>query len=121
MRLFGGWDLSSADRETGIARAGYARGVPMGGELLPESGKRGAPTFLVEALRDPREAPPERMQIVKAWIEDGHARERVYDVASEPRGASREAGSLTHRGCFDPQGRLTSLRAFFDLSGARPL
>ncbi|MBW1883921.1 MAG: DUF3604 domain-containing protein [Deltaproteobacteria bacterium] len=62
VRLFGGWQLSQADLETGMVQAGYARGVPMGGE-------------------DPLEAPLERMQIVKAWIQDGKARERVYDVA----------------------------------------
>jgi hypothetical protein len=36
----------------------------------------------LHALRDPREAPLERLQIVKAWVgPDGRARERVYDAA----------------------------------------
>ncbi len=87
VRLFGGWDLSSADLESGIAASGYARGVPMGGEIASDAtgstGARSTPplTFLVEALRDPREAPLERIQIIKSWIQDGEARERVYDVA----------------------------------------
>jgi hypothetical protein len=81
VRLFGGWDLSRADLESGIARAGYARGVAMGGELATDPGADAAPAFLVEALRDPREAPLERIQIVKAWVEEGEARERIYDAA----------------------------------------
>jgi len=32
-------------------RQAYARGVPMGGDLLPSKGK--APSFLVWAVRDP--------------------------------------------------------------------
>jgi hypothetical protein len=87
VRLFGGWDLSSADLESGIAQAGYGRGVAMGGELATDPGERAAPTFLVEALRDPREAPLERIQIVKAWVEEGEARERVYDAACAGGGA----------------------------------
>jgi hypothetical protein len=81
VRLFGGFGLSPADLEAGLARVGDAGGVAMGGEL--EAGPAGgpAPTFLVEALRDPLEAPLERIQIVKAWVERGEARERVYDVA----------------------------------------
>lgn len=81
VRFFGGWDLATADLESGIARAGYARGVPMGGELELASGETAAPSFLLQALRDPREAPLERMQIVKAWVRNGKAQERVYDVA----------------------------------------
>jgi hypothetical protein len=81
VRFFGGWELSSADLEAGIVQAGRARGVPMGGELAAASGTTRAPTFLVHALRDPREAPLERLQIVKAWVHEGRARERVYDVA----------------------------------------
>jgi hypothetical protein len=84
VRLFGGWDLTRADLEAGIAERGYERGVPMGGELGELSrvlSDATAPSFLLEALRDPREAPLERMQIVKSWIADGVAHERVYDVA----------------------------------------
>ena len=81
VRLFGGWQLSQADLKTGMAQAGYARGVPMGGELGRAVVGMASPTFLIQALRDPLEAPLERMQIVKAWIQDGKAREGVYDVA----------------------------------------
>jgi hypothetical protein len=53
VRLFGGYDFTDADAQTREpAVAGYAKGVPMGGDLAsaPE-GK--APSFLVAALKDP--------------------------------------------------------------------
>lgn len=52
----------------------------MGADLTtaPEGG---SPTFLVEALKDPNEAPLERIQIIKGWMDDGEAREQVIDVA----------------------------------------
>ena len=94
VRLFAGWELAQADLETGMAQAGYARGVPMGGELGRAIVGVASPTFLLRALRDPLEARLERMQIVKAWIQDGIARERVYDVAC---GDGRAPDAETHR------------------------
>jgi len=82
VRLFAGFELASADLASGIAAAGYERGVPMGGVLPVRADEERPAVFLVEATQDPREAPLERIQIVKAWIgADGKARERVYDVA----------------------------------------
>ena len=79
VRLFAGFDLSSEDLGDEMARRGYAKGVPMGGEL--EGGPAGkAPTLLAQALRDPREAPLERIQVIKGWIEHGIAREKVFDI-----------------------------------------
>ncbi len=60
-------------------RQAYAHGVPMGGDLLPARGK--APKFLVWAVRDPSSGFLQRAQVVKGWIEDGVAREQVFDVA----------------------------------------
>jgi len=57
----------------------YNRGVPMGGDLLPAKGK--VPSFLVWAVRDPSSGYLQRAQIVKGWIENGVAKERVFDVA----------------------------------------
>jgi hypothetical protein len=82
VRLFGGWDFGAAEcalPHDDMVRAGYDRGVPMGGELtdLPAGA---APAFLVHAARDA--IPIERVQIVKGWYTaDGRMRERVYDVA----------------------------------------
>ena len=40
-----------------------------------------APSFLIWAARDPNEGWLQRMQIIKGWVEEGQAREQVYDVA----------------------------------------
>uniref|UniRef100_UPI00286DA278 DUF3604 domain-containing protein n=1 Tax=Sandarakinorhabdus sp. TaxID=1916663 RepID=UPI00286DA278 len=59
---------------------GYARGVPMGGELKP--GKGGAPRLLISALKDPEGANLDRVQVVKGWIDSqGKTHEQVFDVA----------------------------------------
>jgi hypothetical protein len=83
VRFFGGWDYTAADAKSRyVAEAGYAKGVPMGGDLskAPAAGK--APTFLVAALKDPVGANLDRIQIIKAWVDaSGQAQEKVYDVA----------------------------------------
>ena len=51
----------------------------MGGDLLGKDGR--APRFVAWAVRDPRSAWLQRLQIVKGWIEDGQPQERVFDAA----------------------------------------
>jgi hypothetical protein len=82
VRFFGGWDFTDADAATrNPAAAGYAKGVPMGGELTPAAAGK-SPTFLVAALRDPIGANLDRIQVVKGWLDaKGQVQERVYDVA----------------------------------------
>ena len=79
VRFFGGFGLA---QEIGQSRApvaaSYAHGVPMGGVLTGAAGS--APDFFVWAMRDPRSGRLQRAQIVKGWLEDGEARERVFDV-----------------------------------------
>jgi hypothetical protein len=87
VRFFGGFDFEKGDQDTpDLARIGYAKGIPMGGDLTGRDragkGKKAPPTFLVAALRDPDGANLDRVQIVKGWVtEDGETRERIYDVA----------------------------------------
>ncbi|MEO9576164.1 MAG: DUF3604 domain-containing protein [Tateyamaria sp.] len=78
VRLFGG-DFAADDiKHRDLARIGYEKGVPMGGDL-PQTDA--APSFLVYALRDPIGANLDRVQIVKGWVEaDGTSQEKVYDV-----------------------------------------
>ena len=81
VRLFGGWgfDAQDLDRPDAV-RHGYRNGVPMGGDLKSGVGK--TPGFLVTAMKDPRGANLDRVQIVKGWLEaDGALKEKVYDVA----------------------------------------
>ena len=80
LRFFGGFDFTEAEAAAGnMAEVGYARGVPMGGDLGPSET---APTFLVAAMKDPDYGNLDRMQIVKGWLNpDGSTGEQVYDVA----------------------------------------
>jgi Protein of unknown function (DUF3604) len=81
VRFFGGWDFAPADANNRMPAAiGYAKGVPMGGDLAnAPQGK--SPTFLVAALKDAIGANLDRIQVVKGWLDkDGKTQERVYDV-----------------------------------------
>ncbi len=82
VRFFGGWDYSNDDLNSRQpAFRGYQKGVPMGGDLTKRKGK-GAPTFMVYALRDAIGANLDRIQIVKGWLDaSGKTHEKVYDVA----------------------------------------
>jgi len=79
VRMFGGFDFTDADfGGQGWVGAGYKRGVPMGGELA-DGGK--APVFMIEALKDPRGANLDRVQVIKGWTDAaGKAQEKVFDV-----------------------------------------
>jgi hypothetical protein len=82
VRFFGGWDFVDADAKSRLpADVGYAKGVPMGGDLrAAPAGK--SPTFLVGAMKDPLSGNLDRVQIVKGWVDAKGARqEKVYDVA----------------------------------------
>jgi hypothetical protein len=81
VRFFGGWNFTAADTQTRLpARAGYERGVPMGGDLRTAPAGE-APTFLVAAMKDPYSGNLDRIQIIKGWLDaDGETHEQVYDV-----------------------------------------
>ena len=81
VRFFGGWDFDAKDAQNRMPAAiGYAKGVPMGGDLrAAPAGK--SPTFLVAALKDPIGANLDRYQVVKGWLDaKGDLHEKVYDV-----------------------------------------
>jgi hypothetical protein len=82
VRFFGGYEFTAADARSRMpAEAGYAKGVPMGGDLAKAPAGK-APTFLVAALKDPIGANLDRIQIVKAWVDgSGKAQEKIYNVA----------------------------------------
>ena len=81
VRFFGGYDYTADDAKSRyLAEAGYAKGVPMGGDLAAAPAGK-APTFLVAALKDPIGANLDRIQIVKGWVDaSGKAQEKIYDV-----------------------------------------
>jgi len=93
VRFFGGWDFQPRDANTREpADAGYAKGVPMGGDLKSAPAGK-SPTFLVAAMKDPLGANLDRIQVVKGWLDaKGDTHEHVYDVAwSDP--AHRKPGA----------------------------
>jgi len=106
LRFFGGWafgedDAASADP----ARIGYAKGVPMGGELA-ERPRGSVPSFLIAAQRDPIGANLDRIQVVKGWLDAaGETFERVYDVdwsKNDPK--RRDRRRIRRGGRLDPVG-----------------
>jgi Protein of unknown function (DUF3604) len=86
VRVFAGWDFEAEEvHRPDFARAGYQRGVPMGGDLsaAPDGA---APRFMVRVLRDPDGANIDRIQMVKGWLDgNGEVQEKVFDIACAGR------------------------------------
>ncbi len=79
VRLFGGWEYAAEMmNDSAWVRTGYAKGVPMGGDLPPAKAK--APTFVVWAVKDPTSGNLDRIQIVKGWTTSGQSFEKIFDV-----------------------------------------
>ena len=68
VRFFGGWDYSDADVKGDLVKAGYDKGVPMGGDLKTAAAGK-SPTFLASAMKDPEGGNLDRIQIVKGWVD----------------------------------------------------
>jgi len=82
VRFFGGWDYQSSDAvRPDLAKVGYSKGVPMGGDLInAPQGK--VPRFLIRAVKDPDGAHLDRVQVIKGWHDkNGELHEKIYDVA----------------------------------------
>jgi hypothetical protein len=79
VRLFGGWEYSpDVLNSKDWVKTGYAKGVPMGGDLPAKKGA--APMFIVWAVKDPEDGNLDRIQIIKGWSRSGQSFEKVYDV-----------------------------------------
>ena len=105
VRVFGGYDLAASDLDVSdFAENGYAKGVPMGGDLkAAPAGK--APVFLVRALRDVDGANLDRIQMIKGWLDAaGQTHEQVYDLAWS---GNRKAG---HDGKLPPVGNTVNVK-----------
>jgi hypothetical protein len=99
VRLFGGWEFSpEVLKRKDWVKTGYAKGVPMGGDLPSPKGK--APSFVVWAVKDPDSGNLDRVQIVKGWAKNGQTFEKVYDVAwagkRKPDSATGKVPSIGH-------------------------
>jgi hypothetical protein len=107
VRFFGGWDYTDDDAESPtLAAVGYSRGVPMGSDLSAAP-KRGTPSFLIRAVKDPEHANLDRVQVIKGWRDrKGKLHEKVHDVAWS---GDREIGK---------DGKLPSVGSTVDLETA---
>jgi hypothetical protein len=103
VRFFGGWSYAARDaHRPDLARIGYAKGVPMGGDLT--SAPRGrAPRFLIRAVKDPDGANLDRVQVIKGWRStDGELHEKIFNVAlsdgrnEDANGKARPVGSTVN-------------------------
>lgn len=108
VRFFGGFDFAEPDADRAdLAATGYAKGVPMGGDLtVPPAGK--SPGFLIRAVKDPDGATLDRVQVVKGWRDPhGGLHERVYNVALSdgrrvnPSGRAEAVGNTVDGASYD--------------------
>jgi hypothetical protein len=83
LRIFAGWgfDESITDARDPVLIATQG-GVPMGGQLSSTLENTVSPTFFVWAGADTLNAPLQRIQMIKGWIdEQGETHEQVQDIA----------------------------------------
>ncbi|MDB2376564.1 DUF3604 domain-containing protein [Luminiphilus sp.] len=82
LRFYAGWDLDEAMiNDPSLVQHLETTAVPMG-SVLATGQQPDSPEFLVWAIRDPLDAPLQRMQMVKGWIDDaGQTHENVVEIA----------------------------------------
>ena len=83
VRFYAGWNIEedTASENNAIPQLA-ANSVPMGGVLQPDASAETSPGFFVWTTRDPIDAPLQRVQMVKGWIDaEGETHEAVVDIA----------------------------------------
>jgi hypothetical protein len=83
VRFYAGWGIDGAVANNhNPFQSLMANGVPMGSVLHPGAAQKNSPGFFVWATRDPIDAPLQRVQMIKGWIDDtGKTHEKVVDIA----------------------------------------
>lgn len=87
VRFYAGWGFSDAIMQgPNPFQSLMANGVAMGSVLRlptnPDAAQQSSPGFFVWATQDPLDAPLQRLQMVKGWIDDeGKTQEKVVDIA----------------------------------------
>jgi hypothetical protein len=106
VRVFAGYDFEEADlQKPDFAADGYARGVPMGGDLAP-SDNNTPPRLVIRALRDPDGANLDRVQVVKGSLNaNGTSYERIFDVACA------DGRSIVNGRCDAPVGSTVNIES----------
>ena len=94
VRMFGGFGFNASySGYQNMVEAGMQNGVAMGGDL--PTGQKGAPKFMVWAMKDPIGPNLDRIQIIKGWVEGGEMKEKIYNVAVSDNRKVGEDGSVT--------------------------
>jgi hypothetical protein len=95
VRMFAGWDFQRdlLKSKEWVTQA-YARGVPMGADLSTKPANNRAPTFAIEAMKDPDGANLDRIQVIKVWLDGEKYSERIFDAAVSD---SRKIDAVTRR------------------------
>jgi hypothetical protein len=124
VRFFGGWDFPSDLCATNFVPFGYAKGVPMGGDLPAHPGAR-SPRFIVAAWKDDFIGTNlEQVQIVKGWVtSDGKTHEQVYRLAGDPGNPAHPEVGVDAQTCEPKPGgyeRLCQVWQDPDFDPARP-
>ncbi|MFT5483368.1 MAG: hypothetical protein ACI9GW_002025, partial [Halieaceae bacterium] len=87
VRFYAGWGIDEASLDDhNPFQSLMSKGVPMGSVLhLPtnlDAAQKNSPGFFVWATRDPIDAPIQRVQMIKGWIDaKGKTQEKVVDIA----------------------------------------
>lgn len=82
VRFYAGWGFDETIMEaTEVISELRSKGVPMGGVLSTDATEGGSPAFFVWATKDPMDAPLQRIQMVKGWVDaQGETHEKVVDI-----------------------------------------
>ncbi|MDQ3021832.1 MAG: DUF3604 domain-containing protein [Bacteroidota bacterium] len=81
VRLFGGWNFNDKTmQDASWVKTAYATGVPMGSDLPAMSSEGKAPTFIMQAVKDPNSGNLDRIQVIKVSVKNGKHFEKIYNV-----------------------------------------
>jgi hypothetical protein len=81
LRMFGSWTLDAkAIKSNDWVAQAYAHGAPMGSDLPAHPEKAAAPSFILQAMKDPDGANLDRIQIIKVWLEGTEYKEKIFDA-----------------------------------------
>ena len=84
-RIFVGWDLpSDLCERPDLVEVGYAKGVPMGGDLSSPSSEGAKPMMVVTALADSGDNATglDKLEVIKGWVDsEGKMHNQVIPVA----------------------------------------
>lgn len=97
LRFFAGYGFKSRYRtDEELVQDGFAKGVPMGSDLLNPAGK--TPEFLIWAKKDSVGANLDRIQIIKGWHKHGQLHEKIFNVALSDGRKENHDGSIPDNG-----------------------